>query len=124
MEKRRILIFLFPLLLALFSAPALFGWYTVDRIPERNISDHITKLIVDLDQANGPYPEEYKGYIISALKSERSKVELLEIMLRNLKEGHNSMIKQSVIIFFIQIILAALIVKYSNHTKIHLKSTG
>ena len=117
MKKQRLVIFIFPLLLAMSSVPAFLGYYTVQKIPEMNVSEGLKKLIVELDQANGPFSEEHKEYIIAYLKVEKSEVQFLEAVLQNLERNYKVLVGDIVVVLCIQIVIAVFLARHVNITK-------
>ncbi len=117
MKKQRIVIFIFPLLLAMSSIPAFLGYYTVKQIPEMNVSEDLKKLIVELDQANGPLSEEHKEYIIAYLKVEKSEVQFLEAVLQHLELNYKVLVGDIVVVLCIQIVIAVFLARHFNITK-------
>jgi len=117
MKKQRLVIFIFPLLLAMSSVPAFLGYYTVHKIPEINVSEGLEKLIVDLDQANGLFAEDHKEYIIASLKVEKSEVQYLEAVLQHLKRNYQVLVGDIVVVLCIQIIVAVFLARHINITK-------
>ena len=117
MKKQRIVIFIFPLLLAMSSVPAFLGYYMVENTPKMNVSEGLNKLIVELDQANGPFSEEHKEYIIAYLKVEKSEVRFLEAVLQNLERNYKVLVGDFVVVLCIQIVVAVFLARRINITK-------
>ena len=117
MKKQRLVIFIFPLLLALSSIPAFLGYYTVVQIPKINASDGLEKLIVELDQANGPFTEEHKEYIIASLEAEKPEVQFLEAVLQHLERNYKVLVGDIVVVLCIQIVVAVFLARRVNITK-------
>ena len=117
MKKQRLVIFIFPLLLAMSSVPAFLGYYTVHKIPEMNVSEGLEKLIVELDQANGSFTEEHKEFIIASLKVEKSEVQFLEAVLQHLEQNYKVLVGDIVVVLCIQIVIAVFLARRVNVTK-------
>ena len=117
MKKQRLVIFIFPLLLAISSIPVFFGYYTVYKIPELNVSEGMKKLIVDLDQTIGPFTEGHKEYIVSSLEAEKSEVRFLEAVFQHLELNYKVLVGDIVVVLCIQIVVAIFLARRVNITK-------
>jgi len=121
MKNQRIGIFIFPVLLAMCSIPALFGYYTFDKFSDKIVTHRLTKLVNELEQADVPLSKEHMEYFVASLKAGKSEVQLLGVVLQNLIRNYKGLVKGILIVLCIQIIMAGFLVKHVQLTKHQLK---
>ena len=117
MKNKRIIIFIFPIFLAMVSIPALFGYYTFDKYSENIVTHRFKKLVTELDQVDGPLSKEHKEYIVASLKAGDSEVQLLGHELQILIKNYKDLVKSILIVLCIQIVSAVYLVKHVQFTK-------